>query len=185
MATRIEEPAASAVTDPMVPPIVTAMREGWWGDGALAAVLGRRPESLKSTLGLVETLFTNSGIDPVLLEMLRIQAAEARDDQYGMKIRVKLLEDAVEAKRSEGLTAAETVALQLADRVIRNPHSVDDDFFAVVQEHFTEQEIVALTFAISVFGMASLIAIALHLDTEPDSQYGSGLVYRQDRLKNQ
>ena len=85
------------------------------GDGALAAVLGRRPESLKSTVGLVETLFTNSGIDPVLLEMLRIQAAEARDDQYGMKIRVKLLEDAVEAKRSDGLTAAETVALQLAD----------------------------------------------------------------------
>ena len=62
---------------------------------------------------------------------------------------------------------------------------MDDDFFAVVQEHFTEQEIVALTFAISVFGMASLIAIALHLDTEPDSQYGGGLVYRQDRLKNQ
>lgn len=184
MPTRIEPPAAAAVTDPMVPAIVSAMREGWWEDGALAAALSRRPESLKTTVGLVETLYTKSGIDPVLLELLRIQVAESRDDQYGMKIRVKQFEEAVEARRREGVTGPDAIALQLADRSIRNPHSVDDDFFAVVQEHFTEHQIVGLQFAISVFGMASLIAIGLHLDTEPDSPYGSGLIYRQDRLRN-
>jgi alkylhydroperoxidase family enzyme len=184
MTTRIQAPLADTIADPMVPMIVKAMREGWWADGALAQTLSYRPESLKTTVGLVETLYTKSGLDPVLLELMRITVAETRDDEYGATVRVQPFKDAVEAKRAGGLDERETVAVAVAERMVRNPHTVDDALFARLQEHFSDQQVVAVVFAVSVFSMASLIAIALHLDTETDGLYGSGLTYRQEHLKS-
>jgi alkylhydroperoxidase family enzyme len=184
MTTRIQAPPAAKLNDPAIPEILEAMREGWWSDGALAQVLSHRPESLKTTVGLVETLFMKSEIDPELLELLRITVAETRDDEYGKRVRVQPFKEPVETKRTGGLTEAESVAVRVAERMVRNPHTVDDELFAQLKEHFTDQEVVAVVFAISVFSMASMIAIALHLDTESDGMYGAGLVYRQEHIKS-
>jgi alkylhydroperoxidase family enzyme len=115
---------------------------------------------------------------------MRITVAETRDDAYGSGVRVQPFKDAVAAKRAGDLTAREAVAVEVAERMVRNPHTVDDALFARLKEHFGDQEVVAVIFAVSVFSMASLIAIVLHLDTESDSPYGAGLTYRQEHLKS-
>jgi alkylhydroperoxidase family enzyme len=181
----VTPPNADEVTDTAIPAIIDAMATGWWGDSALAKALARRPESLKATVALVETLYTKSGIDPVLLELMRITVAEARDDTYGSVIRVQPFADAVARKRSaQALTEPEAVALELAQRMALNPHTVDDTLYGQLKEHFTDEQAVAVVFAISVFSMASGIQIGLHLDTEPGGDYPTALVYRQEHLKS-
>ena len=48
-------------------------------------------------------------------------------------------------------TAAEKAALELAERVTRDPHEVDDDFWAELRRHYDEGEIIELLAAIGLF----------------------------------
>jgi len=127
MPTRIAEPRDDEVTDPAVPVIVDAMRNGWWADSALARALSRRPESRETTVALVETLYTKSGIDPVLLELMRIAVAKARDNRYSV-IRVRPFAEQVECERALPAPVADHDAAT-AGRVRRDhhPNDADDD----------------------------------------------------------
>jgi alkylhydroperoxidase family enzyme len=45
---------------------------------------------------------------------------------------------------------SERVALEYAERVTRTDQKIDDAFFAEVKKHFTEAQIVELTFAVAL-----------------------------------
>jgi alkylhydroperoxidase family enzyme len=80
------------------------------------------------------------------------------------------------------LTEREALAVQLAERMALDPHTVDDEFFARLQEEFTDDEIVEMVYACSIFNWGNKFNITLHMDSDGSSEYEHGMVYRQEAL---
>ena len=66
-------------------------------------------------------------------------------------------------KRSD-FTDAERAALELAERVTRDPHEVDDEFWAELRKHYDEGEIIELLAAIGLFNYFNRFNNALHME---------------------
>jgi alkylhydroperoxidase family enzyme len=92
-----------------------------------------------------------------------------------MKMRTVAVSDVVSGKEAEvlkfqpqagnGLTEREALAVCLAERISIDPHTINDAFFNSLRANFTEDEIVELVFACSLFILGSTFAITLRLDT--------------------
>ena len=61
-------------------------------------------------------------------------------------------------------TEAEKAALELADRVTRDPHEVDDDFWAELRRHYDQGEIIELLAAIGLFNYFNRFNDALRME---------------------
>jgi alkylhydroperoxidase family enzyme len=61
-------------------------------------------------------------------------------------------------------TAAEKAALELAERVTRDPHEVDDEFWAELRRHYDEGEIIELLAAIGLFNYFNRFNDALRME---------------------
>ena len=59
---------------------------------------------------------------------------------------------------------AEKAALELAERTTRDPHTVDDAFWARLRQHFEEGEIVELLAAIGLFNYFNRFNDALRME---------------------
>ena len=59
---------------------------------------------------------------------------------------------------------AEKAALELAERVTRDPHDVDDDFWAELRRHYDEGEIIELLAAIGLFNYFNRFNDALRME---------------------
>ncbi len=59
---------------------------------------------------------------------------------------------------------AEKAALDLAERVTRDPHEVDDAFWAELRRHYDEGEIIELLAAIGLFNYFNRFNDALHME---------------------
>ena len=68
------------------------------------------------------------------------------------------------------LTDREALAVSLAERIALDPHTV------------TDEEIVELVFACSIFNWGNKFNITTNLDSSPDSAYHTGMEYRQEEL---
>ena len=75
------------------------------------------------------------------------------------------------------LNPREAMAVRLAERIARDALSVDGKFFEQPKAHFSEDEIVELVFACSIFNWGNKFNITMNMDTSDDSPYGSGLTY--------
>jgi hypothetical protein len=64
------------------------------------------------------------------------------------------------------LTEAESLAVCFAERVSLDPHTVDDEFFRKLQDHFSDEQIVELTFAATVYIFGSTFSVLLQTDLE-------------------
>jgi len=60
-------------------------------------------------------------------------------------------------------TDAEKAALELAERVTRDPHEVDDEFWAELRKHYDEGEIIELLAAIGLFNYFNRFNDALRM----------------------
>lgn len=80
------------------------------------------------------------------------------------------------------LSKREALAVQLAERIALDPHTVDDDFFATLREEFSEEEVVEMVFACSIFNWGNKFNITMHMDSDGDSEYTKGMAYRQEAL---
>jgi len=85
-------------------------------------------------------------------------------------------------KAGEKLNEREAVAVSLAERIALDPHTVDDDFFAEVKKVFSDEEIVEMTFACGIFNWGNKFNITMHMDGDGDSEYGSDMAYRQEKI---
>ena len=59
---------------------------------------------------------------------------------------------------------AEKAALELAERVTRDPHSVDDRFWAELRKYYDEGEIIELLAAIGLFNYFNRFNDALRME---------------------
>ncbi len=61
-------------------------------------------------------------------------------------------------------TEREKTALRLAERVTRDAHTVDDEFWAELRRHFDEGEIIELLAAIGLFNYFNRFNDALRME---------------------
>ncbi len=77
------------------------------------------------------------------------------------------------------LSRREALAVQLIDRMVSDPHSVTDDFFAELKGAFSEDELIELVFGASIFIWGNHFNITMRVDTDPDSAYPHDLTYAE------
>lgn len=82
----------------------------------------------------------------------------------------------------EVLNEREAKAVQLAERMALDPHTVDDKFFVELKKHFSDDEIVELVFACSIFNWGNKFNITMHMDADEASAYPKNMRYRQEAL---
>ncbi|MDX2380604.1 MAG: hypothetical protein QNM02_12705, partial [Acidimicrobiia bacterium] len=80
------------------------------------------------------------------------------------------------------LTKREALAVDFAERIAGDPHSVTSDFWQTLKEEFSDDELVELAFACSIFNWGNKFNITMNLDSEPESEYQTGMEYRQDEI---
>jgi alkylhydroperoxidase family enzyme len=80
------------------------------------------------------------------------------------------------------LTEREAHALQLAERIALDPHTVDDAFFAKLQKTFSEDEIVEMVFACGIFNWGNKFNITMQMGGDGQSEYDAEMEYRQEAL---
>jgi alkylhydroperoxidase family enzyme len=85
-------------------------------------------------------------------------------------------------KPGEVLNEREALAVQLAERIGLDPHTVDDAFFAKLKETFSEEEIVEMVFACGIFNWGNKFNITMQMDGDGQSEYGTDMEYRQEAL---
>lgn len=198
MTARIQSIPAGSSRDPVINGILEFSRQGF-GDTQMFGLLARRPELLKRVAGVFAYFLGGEGglIEPELLELMRLRGANLNACTYCATVRLQPVASAVKPKEAalglrdisdmtkpqavaalessmhtEDLTPREVAALALVDRIIVDPHGVDDELFAELRRHFSEEEIIELICASGLFTWAGTLNTALHVETGPDSLYG-------------
>ncbi|MBL6952170.1 MAG: hypothetical protein ISR50_06035 [Alphaproteobacteria bacterium] len=95
-----------------------------------------------------------------------------------MSAQVGPKEDAIFGGDQSSLTKREALAVDLAERIAGDPHSVTSEFWQTMKEEFTDEELVELTFACSIFNWGNKFNITMQLDTD-GTTYDSGMEYRE------
>ena len=85
-------------------------------------------------------------------------------------------------KPGDVLDEREALAVSLAERIALDPHTVTDTFFEELRGTFTEEEIVEMVFACSIFNWGNKFNITMNLDSSPESEYPTNLGYRQEEI---
>jgi len=67
-------------------------------------------------------------------------------------------------RNRDDFTPAEKAAIELAERVTRDPHEVDDTFWAELRQHYDEGEIIELLAAIGIFNYFNRFNDALRME---------------------
>jgi alkylhydroperoxidase family enzyme len=75
------------------------------------------------------------------------------------------------------LSAREYLAIRLAEQMAGDPNYISDQFYDELKAEFSEEEIVELVFACSVFNFGNKFNITMRLDAAPDSKYPKGMTY--------
>ena len=75
------------------------------------------------------------------------------------------------------LPGREALAIELAERMAMDPHSITDDFWQELRGEFSEEEVVELTFACSIFNWGNKFNITMRLDTDGE-EYEQGMAYQ-------
>ena len=95
-----------------------------------------------------------------------------------MSDQVKPKEDAIFGGDLSGLSKREALAVELAERIAGDPHTVTAEFWNTLKEEFTDDELVELTFACSIFNWGNKFNITMQLDTD-GTTYESGMEYKE------
>ena len=95
-----------------------------------------------------------------------------------MSDQVKPKEEAIFGGDPSSLTKREALALDLAERIAGDPHSVTSEFWDTLKDEFTDDELVELTFACSIFNWGNKFNITMQLDSDGEN-YPNGMEYRE------
>ncbi len=82
----------------------------------------------------------------------------------------------------EHLSVREALGVSLAERIALDPHTVTDDFFAQLRQHFSDDEIVEMVYACGIFNWGNKFNITMNLDSSEESEYETGMTYRQEEI---
>lgn len=185
MPSRIEPLEPGESDDEEVNELIGEFEEGWWADTAMMGTIGRVPPLLKSIIPVFESFFAGGRIDPHIFEMMRLKTGEINRCAYCASVRSQSVRDEVGPKEEalfgeiEGdeFSERERLAVELAEQMAGDPNYISDEFFAELREEYTDDEIVELVFAASIFNWGNKFNITMTLDAEEGSQYPTGLEY--------
>jgi alkylhydroperoxidase family enzyme len=62
---------------------------------------------------------------------------------------------------------------ELANKIVSDPNAIEDELFSRLKKYFSDEQIVELVFAASIFNFGNKFNITMRLDTAKDSPYGS------------
>ena len=82
----------------------------------------------------------------------------------------------------DALNEREALGISLAERMALDPHTVTDEFFTQLKEHFSEDEIVEMVFACSIFNWGNKFNITMNMDSADDSEYETDMEYRREEI---
>ena len=85
-------------------------------------------------------------------------------------------------KAGEALNEREALGISLAERIALDPHTVTDEFFAKLKEHFSEDEIVEMVFACGIFNWGNKFNITMNMDSAEESTYETDMQYRREEI---
>jgi alkylhydroperoxidase family enzyme len=203
MSARIRSLKPGSSSDATINGLIDFAKNGF-GDTEMFGLLARRPELLKRAASMFAYFLAGEGglIEPSLLELMRLRGANLNACTYCATVRLQPIADQIQPREAglglrdiSGMTKAEAVAalrgtldtgaftpreaaaLKLVDRIIVDPHSVDDDLFEELRRHFSDDEIVELVCASSLFTWAGTLNTVVHVETAPESIYGEHGVY--------
>ena len=203
MAARIESIAAGSSDDPAINSLIDFAKNGF-GDTQMFGLIARRPELLKRIASVFAYFLAGEGglIEPRLLELMRVRGAHLNACTYCATVRLQPVAEDVKAKEAalgvcdiSGMTKSQAVAalqnklskgdftpreaaaISLVDRIVVDPHSVDDATFAELRKHFSDEEIIELVCASSLFTWAGTLNTVVRLDTDRDGAYRKDLRY--------
>jgi alkylhydroperoxidase family enzyme len=203
MSARIQSIAAGSSEDPAINSLIDFAKNGF-GDTQMFGLIARRPELLKRVASMFAYFLAGEGglIEPRLLELMRVRGAHLNACTYCATVRLQPVAADVKAKEAalgvcdiSGMTKAQAVttlqdklqrseftpreaaAISLVDRIVVDPHSVDDAVFAELRKHFSDDEIIELVCASSLFTWAGTLNTVVRLDTDRDGQYRKDLGY--------
>lgn len=203
MAARIQSLPAGSSNDPTVNAIIDFSKKGF-GDIQMFGLLARRPELLKRAAVLFAYVLAGEGglIEPELPELMRLRGANLSACTYCATVRLLPVANVVKSKaaalglrdivrmrqpqavaalkdtlQKDELSPREAAAITLVDRIIVDPHSVDDKLFAQLGQRFSEEEIIELICSSSLFTWAGTLNTAMRVETGSESPYGNDLTY--------
>jgi len=203
MAARIHSVAAGSSDDPAVNSIIDFAKNGF-ADTQMFGLLARRPELLKRVASMFAYFLAGEGglIEPRLLELMRLRGAHLNACTYCATVRLQPVAGEVKDKEAalgvcdisgmtklqainalkdnlqkSEFTPREAAALSLVDRIVIDAHSVDDKLFAELRKHFSDEEIIELVCASSLFSWAGTLNTVVRLDTDRDGAYRKNLSY--------
>ena len=207
MSARIQSLAAGSSHDPAINSLIDFARNGF-GDTQMFGLLARRPELLKRIASVFAYFLAGEGglIEPRLLELMRVRGAHLNACTYCATVRLQPVAEEVKAKEAalgvcdiSGMTKAQAVgalrdklitseltpreaaALSLVDRIVVDPHSVDDALFAELRQHISDEEIIELICGSSLFTWAGTLNTVVRVDTDRDGKYQKNLSYATAR----
>ena len=203
MSARIQSIAAGSSHDPAINSLIDFAKNGF-GDTQMFGLIARRPELLKRVASMFAYFLAGEGglIEPRLLELMRVRGAHLNACTYCATVRLQPVAGEVKQKepalgvcdisgmtksqaikalqdklRKSEFTPREAAALSLVDRIVVDAHSVDDSLFAELRKHFSEEEIIELVCASSLFTWAGTLNTVVRLDTDRDGAYRKNLAY--------
>ena len=83
---------------------------------------------------------------------------------------------------SDVLNDREALGISLAERMALDPHTVTDEFFAKLREHFSDDEIVEMVFACGIFNWGNKFNITMNMDSSAESDYHTDMQYRREEI---
>ena len=185
MASVIEPIGPGESPDPKVNELLEQARDGWWNDTAMFGVIARQPALLKTIVPVFEAFFMAGRIPAYMLELMRLKTGEINRCAYCATVRAAGVRDDVRPKESSvfgeidrgAFSTREYLGIKLAEYMGGDPNYIPDAFYEELKAEFTEEEIVELIFACSVFNFGNKFNITMRLDTTAESKYAKGMTY--------
>jgi AhpD family alkylhydroperoxidase len=122
-----------------------------------------------------------SGLPPGLLDLVDLRASQINGCGFCLEMHVAEAELRGESaqrlhavtiwRESSRFTPQEKAALAWTEAVTRLEHGVSDAEYTAAREHFSDAELVALTFAIGTINMFNRLNVSLGVPSEQGREY--------------
>lgn len=138
-------------------------------------MIGHSPELLRDWWKMMMTLNTDLELDDHLREIILLRLFKITGFEYGFVEHVRISKrlnvperqilEIEEFETSDAFNERECLMLRYTELVTRD-EAVDDTLFNALREHFSDREMVEITFCIGNWNCVSKFALALQLDLE-------------------
>jgi AhpD family alkylhydroperoxidase len=138
------------------------------------------PKQFTALTALGQTV-QDTGLPPGLLDLVFLRASQLNGCGFCLEMHIAEAELRGESpqrlhavtiwRESARFTPQEKAALAWTEAVTRLEHGVSDAQYAAVSEHFSDEELAALTFAIGSINLFNRMNVALGMPAEQGREY--------------